>query len=484
MSWALDALGLAEDVDERAIKRAYAARLKVTRPDEDPQGFQQLHEAYQAALAWRRARTSRRDAAASLHGDDDVSSSPIAIEWVIDPPTPKTAPAIPAGDDMAARPEARPTPVHVDVTAPPARVDITATVHDILVQACTLTPAALASWLRAQPALWSLQHKPLIGHTLANRLFQSRPGMHEDNCELLVRCFDWDQVGSGVDALALGELRQRMHKHWLLEPAGEQTLHWHLIQRMRLASSTGQARSLVGQLQGAFSWSRLLGAALLPSKVAKVLQLLAAFGHPREPLPAQFNLRRVAFWSALDQAGQANLPRLLVGLARSALVGTAIGLLTLLLTLSSGRMDAVNLSLGLAIATVFAWLSWFGFAALIGWQSQDENVRSSRQAIFWRLAFIPLLVCLGMLLIHLGGQRILGSIVLIPGLILAVRRYMQRARLAFELKGWSLLLLLPIFKMGAVIFVFSEVAALGALVLWIMDTIKHRQTIARTWRAA
>ncbi|UNE62675.1 hypothetical protein ACQR53_20055 [Xanthomonas oryzae] len=44
MSWALDALGLAADADERAIKRAYSARLKVTRPEDDPAGFQQLHE--------------------------------------------------------------------------------------------------------------------------------------------------------------------------------------------------------------------------------------------------------------------------------------------------------------------------------------------------------------------------------------------------------------------------------------------------------
>ena len=40
-------LGLDAEADERAVKRAYAALLKKTRPDEDPQGFQTLHEAYQ-----------------------------------------------------------------------------------------------------------------------------------------------------------------------------------------------------------------------------------------------------------------------------------------------------------------------------------------------------------------------------------------------------------------------------------------------------
>ncbi|EIM01437.1 J domain-containing protein [Rhodanobacter denitrificans] len=48
-------LGLAADADERAIKRAYAQRLRATRPEDDPQGFQRLHAAYQAALQHCRA---------------------------------------------------------------------------------------------------------------------------------------------------------------------------------------------------------------------------------------------------------------------------------------------------------------------------------------------------------------------------------------------------------------------------------------------
>lgn len=53
--WALDVLDLDASADEKAIKRAYAKKLKVTRPDNDPVAFQQLNEAYQAALAWRKS---------------------------------------------------------------------------------------------------------------------------------------------------------------------------------------------------------------------------------------------------------------------------------------------------------------------------------------------------------------------------------------------------------------------------------------------
>ncbi|MGD7386377.1 molecular chaperone DnaJ, partial [Ralstonia pseudosolanacearum] len=47
--WAV--LDIAPTQDARQIRRAYAARLKAVRPDEDAAGFQALREAYEWALA-------------------------------------------------------------------------------------------------------------------------------------------------------------------------------------------------------------------------------------------------------------------------------------------------------------------------------------------------------------------------------------------------------------------------------------------------
>ncbi|WP_444926838.1 hypothetical protein ACJJI4_01675 [Microbulbifer sp. TRSA002] len=45
-----DIIGISATVDKRAIKRAYASKLKKHRPDEDPEGFKQLRLAYEEAL--------------------------------------------------------------------------------------------------------------------------------------------------------------------------------------------------------------------------------------------------------------------------------------------------------------------------------------------------------------------------------------------------------------------------------------------------
>ncbi|GJM01595.1 MAG: hypothetical protein DHS20C08_00960 [Rhodomicrobium sp.] len=47
---AWETLGIKPTNEEPAIKRAYAAKLKIIRPDEDPEGFQQLREARDEAL--------------------------------------------------------------------------------------------------------------------------------------------------------------------------------------------------------------------------------------------------------------------------------------------------------------------------------------------------------------------------------------------------------------------------------------------------
>ena len=49
MSWPWSELGLPGPSDLSAVRHAYAQRLKTTHPEEDPEGFQRLHSAFQTA---------------------------------------------------------------------------------------------------------------------------------------------------------------------------------------------------------------------------------------------------------------------------------------------------------------------------------------------------------------------------------------------------------------------------------------------------
>lgn len=60
MSWPWSELGLSGPAQPEEIRHAYALRLKEVHPEEDPEGFQRLHRAYQAAR--RLARSSGRAA--------------------------------------------------------------------------------------------------------------------------------------------------------------------------------------------------------------------------------------------------------------------------------------------------------------------------------------------------------------------------------------------------------------------------------------
>lgn len=64
-------LQLPEDADARTIKRSYARLLKTFRPDEDPEGFQRLREAYEHALEaaqWRAENASPEHEVAMAEG--------------------------------------------------------------------------------------------------------------------------------------------------------------------------------------------------------------------------------------------------------------------------------------------------------------------------------------------------------------------------------------------------------------------------------
>lgn len=238
-------LGLSADADEAQIKRAYARLLRITRPDDDPAGFQQLNDAYQRCLARARQRAvataevgfdahDLRGHEDDARGDDAWTAAdafefkPIAIEPRAQAPEVGREPRIVAPPDPFARPNAaagasahtatHPNPLLADlyalatataVHAEPA-FDLAGFLDELSHAAQTKPPEALQRWLDHHPELYSLTQQQAVARELVAHLSYA-PSLYIAQLDIVLRFFGLDTVGEGVAStqMRIDELRAR-----------------------------------------------------------------------------------------------------------------------------------------------------------------------------------------------------------------------------------------------------------------------------------
>jgi len=105
--WAWDLLQIAPTQDARAVKRAYATRLKSTRPDEDADAFQKLRQAYDHALALAQAALEddvAEQVPSTSATEPSSQAEPATASTMPSPGIDIVAPAAPAADNPAPAP--------------------------------------------------------------------------------------------------------------------------------------------------------------------------------------------------------------------------------------------------------------------------------------------------------------------------------------------------------------------------------------------
>ncbi len=239
--WPWSVLHCPATADALAIKRAYAKQLKTTRPDDDPEGYQQLRQAYEVALerahqiAAQAADANERapDLAQrvdSATADARTAVATEALERVSSgdsaPVATQTAPSeldSPAADATPkARTQGPPRRMPQDTASYPAPVDrsaiedlpeLIARIRTMLAAVDRIEAADLPQWWkRLEPdlALVPLAHRDALSRQMA-QFVNERTGFPDWLIERVARSFEWERdFRRSRDIEDLPALRERL----------------------------------------------------------------------------------------------------------------------------------------------------------------------------------------------------------------------------------------------------------------------------------
>lgn len=311
-------LGIAATADEREIKRAYARELRRTRPDEDPVGFQDLHDAYQHCLAYAEHRRCVDEDEDHPGYEPDYQYDPdesgqIDASLAADGGNPADPQSERPGSSVEDRQRAPSSPLPDDDARAHEAFDGRAFLDELLERASSQSPAALERWLSELEPLYSLDLKHALRAPVAHALAVADPPLSSESVRTIAAFFALDSVGPQDDWL-----QERVHQARRRAEAAdefEQTVALMQSPRVRPVD-----RMLMRELLGPFvPWRRVLIAlvALLPTRLMSLWSSLQQIDP--QLAAARLDPDSVDFWVRATDRQRIDVRRALLAAARIVL---------------------------------------------------------------------------------------------------------------------------------------------------------------------
>lgn len=220
----LEYLGLDDSADERAIKRAYAVLLKKIDQESDPDGFQMLRGAYEAAQQWARCRgAGSHQESENADAAPRVSTSPVDVEADVEAQA-HEAPIDPGQLAAQVHHDFLQRPIDSQLSLDDAKQMLYGSLDDVRLM--NLEARVIFEWLVARQLLegWRPGHEVLF--VAAIEVFQ----WAADRSRLM----QFGPLGARIEA-ALSE-----RDVFMVQAADVQQFHAEWIRRMRIDGHPGQ----------------------------------------------------------------------------------------------------------------------------------------------------------------------------------------------------------------------------------------------------
>lgn len=350
MTWAHQQLELPTSASPREVKRAYAQRLKQTRPQDDAEGFQRLKAAYDCAMQWATNQEESTQAPQAFGGMSDQApdwqtamdeGEHVKLEAVF-APTKVAEPPL-SSETLAPAPtpiENNPRPSTSQVsepgthghefllTSPPAR----STPYEVAEQLLHTAGSeqfpkaeAFSHWLQDHPDFWLLTFKSEVATALPWALHRFESPLSAEHLEAIWAFFGLNQISTSEGSrstLVFQEKKRHLNAMWLTTPAGYQTLlkKWtfdagHAPDRIEafknnfpiLQQEPGFAKSILMS----FKWNHV-------KKMAEIARWIET--QVSSTTSPGLNMKQIQLWKKMGNPHQYSHERMILTLVQSAAI--------------------------------------------------------------------------------------------------------------------------------------------------------------------